>query len=79
METAMLGMKITVQNPTVSRTKRVAAGLIQIMTYRWIEIDSRCLEDHRLEETSCFAVSAAGLLAHRNRHHTALDDNPSSG
>jgi hypothetical protein len=50
-----------------------------MVTYRWIELDAKCLEEQRREETSCFRESAAGLLAHRNRHHTALDDNPSSG
>lgn len=77
----MLRMFITDQNPAASRTKRVAAGVVRIMTH-WraeMEIDSRCLEEQRLAETSCFRESAARLLAHRNRHHTALDDNPSSG
>lgn len=75
----MLSTLHTDQNPTASRTKRVAAGLVRMVTYRWIELDAKCLEEQRREETSCFRESAAGLLAHRNRHHTALDDNPSSG
>ncbi len=75
----MLGMLNTDHNPAASRTKRVAAGLVRIVTHRWIDVDAKCLEEQRLEEASCFRESAAALLTHRNRHHTALDDNPSSG
>jgi hypothetical protein len=56
--------------------KHAASVLIRIKTYRWAGIR---IESQKLEGTSCARDSAALMLAHRNRHHTLLEDNPSSG
>jgi len=71
----MFGMAIKDHKPHHHGKRHDGEILIQIKKHGWLEIDWECL---RLDLVSGRRDAAETCLAQRNRHHTLIQDNPSS-